>query len=84
MKLRKLKSRKPWHQLVIEEGTEAQFMACFKRLRFHRCYRCGMPNLIRYKGPVKVQCSDQQDCLARARARREESLHALDFIRTWR
>lgn len=76
MKLHKLKSRKPWHQLVIEEGTDAQFLTCFKRLRFHRCYRCGMPNLMRYKGPVKVQCSDQQDCLARAMERKRRAENA--------
>lgn len=72
MKLHKLKSRKPWHQLVIEEGTEAQFMACFKRLRFSFCGLCGAPLLRRYKGPEKDTCRQWDACTTRINARRAE------------
>lgn len=84
MKLRKLKSRKPWHQLVIEEGTEAQFLACFQRLRFHRCYRCGALNLLRYGGSTtKCCCRDQTACLARADAKMSAIVAANRLPNDW-
>lgn len=70
MKLRKLISRKPWHQLVIEEGTEAQFMACFKRLRFTFCALCKAPILLRYGGEAKRSCRNGHACRARVAERR--------------
>lgn len=73
--------RQPWHRLILEEGTDAQFLDCFKRLRFSFCGLCGTPLLRRYKGPLKGSCRDWHACTERINARRAELERNKPYLR---